>query len=452
VTTLCHRKRPKTGYTAEPVCPRRNMPNFATILKDLPADLRLTPSALKDAWITYAKSSAKPYSFNAFYALARIYAEKRHDEDADNPSKEVEEFVASETFWRLHTNPLSKVLTLGDGATLRIKQGALSVFDQGEERRFEIDGRNPKAIVFAGWGGSVTLGALEFCVANDVALISLGWNGELRVFHTGGPPAEPWVVTAQVRAAQSQKETCRIAREIVRQKISTAASLKCLSPADMRKFSAALDKARNVSSVLNVEATAAVAYWNSRQCVMRGASLRWPQHWARFSKRNSDLDPSAPRRATHPIGAILNYCYSVIDGRISAELYARGANLALGYLHTSRRGRFSLALDTVELLRPLVDDRLFALVAKHKFRRGDFPMTREGEVRIAPTLIRVLLQETYVPQADVAKAADWMIDLIMNGTRQARDTDKRQSVSERIPISVQITHRACQKRSQVPAL
>jgi hypothetical protein len=54
-------------------------------------------------------------------------------------------------------------------------------------------------------GASVTLGALEFCVTHDVALISLGWHGELRVFHTGGPPAEPPIVVAQVRAAQSQK-------------------------------------------------------------------------------------------------------------------------------------------------------------------------------------------------------------------------------------------------------
>jgi CRISP-associated protein Cas1 len=140
-------------------------------------------------------------------------------------------------------------------------------------------------------------------------------------------------------------------------------------------------------------------------------------YWTRFSIRNSSISGSRPQHADHPVNALLNWSYAVVAGRLSVELFAHGANLAIGYLHADKPGRYSLAYDALELLRPLIDEKVFAFVGKTRFRMGDFlvaPSGRyKGEVRCAQELLKVLAPAAFISNDEISKAADLVVETIV---------------------------------------
>ena len=82
----------------------------------------------------------------------------------------------------------------------------------------------------------------------------------------------------------------------------------------------------------------------------------------------------------------------------------------VGRLHADKPGRYSLAYDSLELLRPLIDEKVFAFVGKTRFRMGDFlvaPSGRyKGEVRCAQELLKDFAPATFVPKTRFSRAAN----------------------------------------------
>jgi CRISPR-associated protein Cas1 len=304
------------------------------------------------------------------------------------------------------------VLTLcGDGAALRVKGGLLEVFDQGVKCRFEPSSKTPKAVVFAGWGGFLTMQAVRFCAEHKIAIIFADWTGSLPSFVAPAPNPSASLIRAQVLSSSIEAERIKIACEVIRQKLLHSKVSGKLTAAETRKLCAALQQARSVADVLRIEARAAIFYWDRRQCELRTRPHHTlPQIWKRFSQRLSPLSQRGPQRAVHPVNAMLNYCYSVAAGRLAAHLTAGGAHVAIGFLHGDKPGRFSLVYDALEPRRPSIDNYVFKFIEEHRFDRGDFLRLSTGEVRIVPNLIKVLIQETALPESDIDQASEFMVD------------------------------------------
>ena len=121
----------------------------------------------------------------------------------------------------------------------------------------------------------------------------------------------------------------KIAREIVRAKID--AELKATIPdAEARKrefeeWDIKLNSARSVAEIMIVESRAAASYWRT----FRDAGLRerkngnLPRSWLRFAQRNKGAAFLGNQHASHPINAMLNYCYIVEAGRLAKALAAQ---------------------------------------------------------------------------------------------------------------------------------
>jgi CRISP-associated protein Cas1 len=45
------------------------------------------------------------------------------------------------------------------------------------------------------------------------------------------------------------------------------------------------------------------------------------------------------RYATHPVNAMLNYAYAVLESQMRIAAASQGLDPAIGYLHTNRSGR-----------------------------------------------------------------------------------------------------------------
>jgi CRISPR/Cas system-associated endonuclease Cas1 len=422
---------------AAPAYPFCDPPNFSAIPPGQSA---------KDAWRVYLKEATRPYALRTFTELYWRWKKSPLDAQPSNEPLDTynptgDEFVQSETFWRNRSHPKARIIVLRNSGSLRVRNGRLEVVEQlplhlspdgepyvvkyneAEAARGRATGNPtmPKAIVLPEHGWDVTAEATKFCLAHGIAIVSVAprtTQGEkgLISFVGGNPAADAALVRAQVRC-----KPLAIAREILRQKIETCASLGRLPVGDTRQFIHDLDMARSQNGVLYIEARAAAAYWVSRQCEVRTSSRRWPVSWATFSIRNSRIGRNGPRHADHPVNALLNWSYAVVAGRLSAELFARGACLAIGYLHVDQPGRYSLAYDALELLRPIIDEKVFKFVASTRFRMGDFLVSPsgkyKGEIRVAPELLKAFAPEVFVKSDDISMAADWLVETILANGR-----------------------------------
>jgi CRISP-associated protein Cas1 len=165
--------------------------------------------------------------------------------------------------------------------------------------------------------------------------------------------------------------------------------------------------------VMIVEAQAARVVWTNVPTLNgRVGSSRVLASWKLpYSTRRRMVGPSA-RRASHPINVILNAAFSVTAGRLTAQLVAQGAHPALGFLHADKPGRWSLAYDAIEPLRPTIERSVFDFIRKHQFAANDFILTKNGSIRLMDNLFRTVIAETAVSNRTLDGAINWLITLI----------------------------------------
>src|SRR5215203_4652779 len=84
------------------------------------------------------------------------------------------------------------------------------------------------------------------------------------------------------------------------------------------------------------------------------------------------------RHATHPVNAMLNYAYAVLESQVRIATVSRGLDPAIGYLHACRPGRVSLVYDLMEPLRPRVDRSVLDFVRSHTLTPSDFTLNTSG--------------------------------------------------------------------------
>lgn len=81
------------------------------------------------------------------------------------------------------------------------------------------------------------------------------------------------------------------------------------------------------------------------------------------------------------LNALLSFCYSILTNDCIAALQGVGLDSYVGFMHTDRPGRASLALDLVEEFRPVLADRfVLTLVNTGAVKPDDFEIRENGGV------------------------------------------------------------------------
>ncbi|BAZ11479.1 hypothetical protein NIES4071_33050 [Calothrix sp. NIES-4071] len=120
-----------------------------------------------------------------------------------------------------------------------------------------------------------------------------------------------------------------------------------------------LEKATSIDSIRGCEGAGSAAYFSCFDEFIRVDNFS-------FNNRNR-------RPPTDPVNSLLSLGYSLLRHDIQGALNIVGFDPYLGYLHTERYGRPSLALDLMEEFRPLVVDSLVLGVINLKmFKPSDF--------------------------------------------------------------------------------
>jgi CRISP-associated protein Cas1 len=124
---------------------------------------------------------------------------------------------------------------------------------------------------------------------------------------------------------------------------------------------------------------------------------RWaiPEDWHRVGQRqslNGTRTKGRNRHASHPVNALVNYAYAVLESQVRMQIVAEGLDPTIGYLHTSIPDRQALVLDLMEPRRPLVDRKGLEFVQEHTFHPADFTIRSDGVGRINPGMSRRFTQ------------------------------------------------------------
>ena len=223
--------------------------------------------------------------------------------------------------------------------------------------------------------GYISLDVIKWLSRQGIPLVLLDWRGEVVSVVGDGAVYDPALREAQL-AAQKSGAGLRIATDLVCQKIANSCdTLETLpsSPAvdvAVDKLEAMLGDLRlaplgRIDALLLTEARAAYAYFAAWQML----PLRWkgtgrkpmPPDWRHVVARPSMVS-GRNRHATHPVNAMLNYAYAVLERQVRIAAVSEGLDPTIGYLHSYRLGRVALVYDLMEPLRPKVDQLVLDLL------------------------------------------------------------------------------------------
>lgn len=307
------------------------------------------------------------------------------------------------------------VLT-GHGVQLRVDHGALLVRDgfthypqrRREVRLFPNDRTMPSRIVILDGDGSITFDVVAWLAEQHVPLVVLNWRGEV-VSVLGGDGVAP---DASVRAAQIAAQTNGIgdtlAAQLIRDKVAESKiTLNTLPMSPHRAnalqihddvLAALATKPQTIESIRLEEARAAAAYFKCWQ----GIPLRWkgtgqhpiPREWQWIGARSAFHAKETNRHATHPVNAVLNYAYGVLESQVRIATMAAGLDPTIGYLHACRPGRLALVYDLMEPIRPTADRMVLNFIRSQTFAPKDFMLTNAGGCRLHPRLVRLVISHS----------------------------------------------------------
>jgi len=305
------------------------------------------------------------------------------------------------------------VVLSGHGVSLRIENGALTIrngfthYPQKQElyRFFKGELDIPERIIMLDGSGSISFDALSWLSEQDVSLARIDWRGDVVcVASRSGYAANPYRVQWQreTRAGEERRMEFAVGKitEKIENSITTLEKAVRRNVAWNKAMEAAystltkLDKRqpRSVAELRALEANAAAAYfrsWKGTPIKWRGTSRRpIPESWKIIEQRTSRFHLAGNRNAAHPINAILNYAYAVLQSQLQIEAIAEGYDPTIGIMHEGRNGSAAFVFDLMEPHRPLVDRKVLEFVKGHAFDPADFVIRSDGVCRLNPEMAR----------------------------------------------------------------
>ena len=181
---------------------------------------------------------------------------------------------------------------------------------------------------------------------------------------------------AQFRRAEEETFCLRVARQMVASKIRNQRTLLQRNHVEpptlvlkrLRRLAQAAAAADDLASLLGIEGAAARMYFEEF-----GGMLKTEGD---DTLPRLDLDGRNRRPPRDPVNALLSFAYSMLAKDLTIVCHAVGFDPFVGFYHQPRFGRPALALDLMEMFRPLIaDSAVLTAVNTRMVGRGDFVHT-----------------------------------------------------------------------------
>lgn len=227
--------------------------------------------------------------------------------------------------------------------------------------RFRIPIHNIEGIVTFGWSG-VSPSLLSLCSDHNVSVSFLTPSGHFCGRMIGPVHGNVILRRQQYRLADHEEFSLNISRSFIVAKIANCRNVvhralrdhgsddnRTILQSTMKLLENHINKIKQVTStetLRGIEGTAANEYFNVFN------------HFILNNKSEFTFKGRSRRPPRDPVNALLSFCYSLLAHEVQAALESVGLDPYVGFLHTDRPGRPSLALDMMEELRPYFADRL----------------------------------------------------------------------------------------------
>lgn len=253
------------------------------------------------------------------------------------------------------------------------KDGQNVVVSVSQQEVFRIPIINIEGIVTFGYMGA-SPGLMKLCTDNHVSLTFLSPNGRFVSRIQGQTRGNVLLRKTQYAKADDDSWTLHIAKVMIGGKIQNTRNILCRYIRDYghNEEVEAVIQALEVSKrevfrstdktmLIGTEGMAANHYFSVLPHLMTQQRASFP-----FAGRNR-------RPPKDAFNAMLSLAYTLITNDITAALETVGLDPYVGFLHTLRPGRASLALDMVEELRAYMGDRfVLSLINRRQITPQDF--------------------------------------------------------------------------------
>jgi CRISPR-associated endonuclease Cas1 len=305
------------------------------------------------------------------------------------------------------------LILAGHGVSLRVEAGTLLVrngfthYPQKHQiyRYFKGDADLPPRIIMLDGSGSVTFDVMTWLNEQKVPLVKIDWTGNVvTVVSGGGLATSRDRVAWQTETRSNLRKRMEFCNALIARKIEGCIQTLETSLRRSDTWDRAMKRARDdltrlandapktVTELSLLEARSAVAYfraWHTTSLLWRSSSRRpIPNEWRTVGPRYSRFYAAGSRNAAHPVNAILNYAYAVLQSQVQIRLVAEGYDPMLGIMHADRDDAAAFAFDMMEPERPKVDRAVLAFLKSEALHPADFTIREDGVVRLNPELAR----------------------------------------------------------------
>ena len=236
------------------------------------------------------------------------------------------------------------------------------------------------------------------CAKREIGLAFCSPRGHFLARITGPEQGNVLLRRMQYRMADDPAQSCRIARNMIFGKVYNArwsiertkrdhalrvdSARFSMVSAQLHTLLSQIAAETSQDSLRGLEGSGASAYFSVLdEMILQGKET--------FYFRERSRRP--PRDA---FNAMLSFAYSLLTHDCASALESVGLDAYVGYLHTDRPGRESLALDLMEELRPCFADRfVLTLVNNRILKPSDFEFRESGAVLLTDTGRRTFLQK-----------------------------------------------------------
>jgi CRISP-associated protein Cas1 len=254
--------------------------------------------------------------------------------------------------------PKQPLVLCGHGVSLRVEGGALTIrngfthYPQKQEtyRFFKGELTIPLRIIMLDESGSISFDVLAWVSEQNVPLIRIDWQGNVQsILTNNGYAANPHRIDWQRETRSDPKRRMAFCIDLISRKIDgcikTFEKSVRRSPAWEQAIKRAYadltrlerDRPHDVVSLRALEAGSAAAYFRaSREIPLQWKGLNQrpiPESWRRIGSRTSLFKLAGNRNAAHPVNALLNYAYGILEARSE---FRDGHDPTLGIMHESR--------------------------------------------------------------------------------------------------------------------
>lgn len=240
-----------------------------------------------------------------------------------------------------------------------------------------------RIMLFGGAGASPAL--MGKCVSESRELVFMSRSGKFLARVEGEVNGNVLLRRKQYRVADKPQESLEIARNIIAAKLYNS---RWVLERTIRDHSMRIDtelfkskslflknavdnamKAENIDILRGIEGEAASVYFS----VFDDMILQQKDDF-KFNGRNR-------RPPLDRVNAMLSFAYSLCTSMCTSALEAVGLDAYVGFMHTDRPGRRSLALDLLEEFRAVMCDRfVLTMINKRTISPDHFEMREDGAV------------------------------------------------------------------------